>query len=108
MVVQQVEKNLSKTTERAIKSEKNCEALNIELNELKIKLQIINQENCILKNNLFNNSQDIRDSLNDIVFKLNSASDTAENSLNSLLGGVKSLRLISNILESLGKIKETN
>ena len=107
MVVQQVEKNLLKTTERAVKSEKNCEALNNELNELKLKLKILSQENLILKKNLLNNNQDIMDSINDIVFKLNNASDTAEKSLNSLLGGVGSLRLIANILESLGKIKET-
>jgi len=48
------------------------------------------------------------DSINDIVFKLNRASDNAEKSLNVLLGGCSELRLISNCLESLGKLKEAN
>jgi transcriptional regulator NrdR family protein len=108
LVVQQVEKNLLKTTERAVKSEKQCEALSSELVELKKKLKIANQENLILKSSLFTNSQDFKESLNETVCKLNSAADIAEKSLHDLLGGVGTLRLISSCLESLGKIKEAN
>jgi rubrerythrin len=106
LVVQQVENNLLKTTERAIKSEKNCESLNNELNEMKAKYKVLNQENLIIKNSLIQSKCDIKDSINDIVFKLNRASDSAEKSLNVLLSGCNELKLISNCLESLGKITD--
>ena len=79
-----------------------------ELNELKIKFKLLNQENLVLKTSLCNNNIDLKDSVSDIVLKLNNASDTAEKSLNNLLSGVGQLRLISSFLESLGKIKETS
>jgi hypothetical protein len=108
LVVQQVEKNLLKTTERAVKSEKNCESLSNELNEMKAKYKVLNQENLILKNSFILSKSDLKESINDVVIKLNRASDNAEKSLNVLLGGCAELRLISNCLESLGKIKEAH
>ena len=108
MVIQQVEKNLIKTTERALESEKTCEALTHELNEAKLKIKYLNKENGVLKSSLLSSSQDVRNDIGGIVAQLNSASDTAEKSLTSLMSGVETLRFISVCLESVGKIKQVD
>ena len=47
-------------------------------------------------------------SLNNIADQLNGAADSAENSLNQLMTGCKTLRLLAATLESFEKIKKVS
>ena len=109
MMVQQVEQNLVKTTERAVKSEQHAEALKAELKQLKSHILALSTENTqlkLLKSAASNDSQQKR--LEEYAGQLEMASNTAETSLKQLLGGLDSLRLISSGLKTFGKITEVD
>ena len=109
MMVQQVEQNLVKTTERAVKSEQHAETLKAEIKQLKAHILTLGAENTqlkLLKSAANSESQQKR--LEEYAGQLEMASNTAETSLKQLLGGLESLRLISSSLKTFGKITEVN
>lgn len=106
VIIQQVEENLVKTTKRAVEAERNVDKMKSEIEQFKFKIQILNTENQNLK--LTSPSTTETNSLNNIADQLNGAADSAENSLNQLMTGCKTLRLLAATLESLEKIKEVS
>jgi DNA repair exonuclease SbcCD ATPase subunit len=93
-IVQQVEKNLVKTTERAVESERNNEKLRQEIKQLKAENQLLKS----LKKD--------ENKISSFAAQINSAATQAETSLKQLLTGVDTLRLIAASIESYDKIKE--
>lgn len=102
-IIQQVEQNLVKTTERAVESERNADKLKQELKQAKIQLVNLNAENQMLRN-----AQLKRDDnkLAQFSTQINSAATQAEQTLKQLLTGVDTLRLIASSIESFDKITD--
>lgn len=105
LLVQQVEKNLEKTTARAIEAERNLEILKQEATQMKNQIKLLKNENQILKSK---NGKDLFIPIKKIANDLNTAALSAEKSLSFLNNGVETLKLIASNLESLEKFKEVN
>ena len=103
-IIQQVEKNLVKTTERAVESERNAEKLKQEIKQLKLQVLNLSGENQLLKSVQKNADTEVK--LTQISNQINSAASQAETSLKQLLSGVDTLRLIAASIESFDKIRE--
>lgn len=107
-IVKQVEENLVKTTKRAIESERNAELLKQEIIQLKSHVQVLANENKMLKLSSHGRNDKLNLSLANVSNQINIAATGAEDSLRKLLSGVDQLRLIAGNLESLTKIQEIN
>lgn len=105
LLVQQVEKNLEKTTARALEAERNMEILKQEATQMKHQIKLLKNENQLLKSK---NSKDLFISIKKIAIDLNTSALSAEKSLSFLSNGVETLKLIASNLESLEKLQEVN
>jgi hypothetical protein len=107
-IIQKVEENLVITTKRATESEQKVDQLKQELKTCKQKAALLATENFKLKN--VDIEQEMakemeRDQLlKDFSNQLQSSAMTAETSLKQLLTGVEQLRLLSQRIDSFGKI----
>jgi len=102
-IIQQVEENLVKTTERAVESERNADKLKQEIKQLKIQVLNLTGENQLLKN-AHTNGDLVK--LAHFSNQINNAASQAETSLKQLLSGVETLKLIAANIESFDKIRE--
>ena len=106
-IILNIEKNLTLQTNRAIEAEGLVEKLRIENKGLKVQMQSLLSENELLKMNN-NNSSSMKQIINSYASQLNQAAVSGEQIIKQLIGGVDTLKLLSQSLESIGKIQEVN
>ncbi|XP_064640847.1 endosome-associated-trafficking regulator 1-like [Lineus longissimus] len=102
-MVQQVEANLQITTKRAVKAENTIVKLRQEIKGLQNQVGSLTAEkiaSCSGDPYL----DDMRDKTQYIATQLSSAAQNADQSLRQLLSGVTNLRLMSDILQNIGKL----
>ncbi|XP_069112802.1 endosome-associated-trafficking regulator 1-like [Argopecten irradians] len=104
-MVQQVEANLTITTQRAVKAENTVSRLQAEVKTLQSKLTTMRAENEILRSG-DRGLADIRQRTSHVSQQLSTAASAAEQNVRQLLQGVESLRQFSQILSSVEKITE--
>lgn len=105
LLVQQVEKNLEKTTARALEAESKVEFFKKETAQMKHQIKLLKNENQLLQNA---SNKNLFITIKKMSTELNTAALSAEKSLSFLSNGVETLKLIASNLESLEKISETN
>ncbi|XP_074645752.1 uncharacterized protein LOC141902021 [Tubulanus polymorphus] len=106
-MIQQVEANLITSTQRAVKAENTVTKLKQEMKSLQNELTCLNAENEILRAG-HPASADVHDQTKYVSQQLLAAANTAEQTLKQLIGGVDNLKLMSDILSSLGKISSAS
>ncbi|XP_033754731.1 endosome-associated-trafficking regulator 1-like [Pecten maximus] len=104
-MVQQVEANLTTTTQRAVKAENTVLRLQTEVKTLQGRLASMRIENEILRSG-DRGLADIRQRTSHVSQQLSTAASAAEQNIRQLLQGVENLRQFSQILSSVEKITE--
>ena len=104
-IILNIEKNLEKTTKRAIEAENLVDKLKTENKSLKSQVQSLSNENELLKLNS-NNSSSMKQIINGYSEQLSQAAGSGEQIIKQLLSGVDTLKLLAKSLESIGKIHE--
>lgn len=104
-MVQQIEANLTTTTQRAVQAENTVSKLQTEVKGLQKQLTSLRSENELLRSG-DHGLAEIRERTKYSSEQLMSAANTAEQNLKQLLQGVDQMKMLAQVLSSIDKITE--
>ncbi|XP_037536737.1 endosome-associated-trafficking regulator 1 [Nematolebias whitei] len=103
-MVHSVEQNLQLMTRRAVKAESSVSRLKAELQQLQVEVDALRSENNSLKAAESQVVMTMRQNAQAASEYLNKSASHAQSSIRQLLGEAESLRLVSQLLQSIDKI----
>ncbi|XP_076010314.1 endosome-associated-trafficking regulator 1 [Genypterus blacodes] len=107
-MVQSVEQNLKHMTKRALKAESSVTKLKQEVKQLQVQVDTYRVDNELMKEAESEVVMAMRQKAQIAAEYLNKTTSHAHSSIQQLLGGAETLRLVSQLLQSIDKISNLN